>query len=382
MSNRKSRHAIWIAVAAGAVVSVLLGWLTSWENFFLAYLAAVLLPWSLSVGSLAWLLTISLTGGRWGIAIWPALVTHARLMPLVALLFVPWAIGIDQVYPWSADDYFTRFENTSHRQWFYQTPFFLLRTVGYFALWSVLAWAVRRGGSGGGESGNQDDGFATVRGGSLVAGIGLVATVLSVTWACIDWIMSIDPFFASTLFGIWIGSGAMLAALAASIATRCFAVKVEKPETVLGDLSGMLLAMLMLWAYFSWSQFLIMWSGDLPIEAQYYLVRSRGLWAIITPAVALLGFAVPFLCLLSYRFKRTAKWVGVLAISLIVVRGVELCWIVLPAADGQSSLLRLGMTVPLAATLLAIYGLLFSAAFKRSPNRRRDDVSPEQEIGS
>ncbi|MGN6136975.1 MAG: hypothetical protein ACTHOU_21035, partial [Aureliella sp.] len=149
---------------------------------------------------------------------------------------------------------------------------------------------------------------------------------------------------------------AMLAGLSAAIAGVGFWPRWlpgrAVPEKKLADLSSLLLAMLLLWAYFSLSHFLIMWSGNLPDEAEYYLVRSASWWGVVTPLLAVLGFVVPFLCLLSYRFKRSPKMVGSLALSLLVVRAVELAWFILPADDNASAALRGRLMIP--ALVLAV----------------------------
>ncbi len=157
-------------------------------------------------------------------------------------------------------------------------------------------------------------------GGQAVAGLGLIAILLTVTWAGIDWVMSFDPFFTSTLFGAMIGIGAMLAAMSATVAAVCFWQPLHGAATddkTIGDLSNLLLAFLMLWAYFSFAHFLIMWSGDLPIEASFYLARTAGIWGWIAPLLSIGGFVVPFLCLLSHDFKRSPRKVGTLAMCLL-----------------------------------------------------------------
>lgn len=317
-----------------ALVLCIVAWVQSPRVFFVSYLTAVLLPWSVSIGSLALMLIYSLTGGKWAQAAWPVLTINAKLMPLVAILFIPVLIGASEIYPWANSDVLTQFENTGHRQWYFEMPFFVIRTMAYFALWiglSVLA------GKNPIRPINQG-----------LAGLGLIAILLSVTWAAMDWVMSFDPFFASTLFGALIGIGAMLAGMSAAVMGVCFGPQaqrrttgVEKNESgeiedkPLADLSSLLLAFLMLWAYLSFGHFLIMWTGNLPIEAAFYVARNEGVWKWLTPVMSLLGFVVPFLCLLSYDFKRTPLYVGGLAVALLVVRQIELCWMVLPVTQGS-----------------------------------------------
>ncbi len=135
--NRRILILAIVAVAGCAIA----GW-SAPQPFFKAWLAAAMLPWSVSLGSLTLLLIVCLTGGRWGQAAWPWLAMNARLMPLVALLFVPWLFGIHTIYPWANSDILGQFEHTENRQWFFQVPFFVGRTVFYFLVWSVLGCMV------------------------------------------------------------------------------------------------------------------------------------------------------------------------------------------------------------------------------------------------
>ena len=190
-------------------------------------------------------------------------------MPLVALLFVPWLFGIDLIYPWANSDILTQYENTENRQWFYQTPFYIWRTIFYFAVWTTLAWlcvGVRPPQLSGKTL---DWPPSRVAGGQPVAGLGIIAVLLTITWAGFDWVMSFDPFFGSTLFGALLGMGGMLAAMSAVVAAVCFWPPLHDAsldDKTIGDLSSLLLAFLMLWAYFSFAHLLIMWTGNLPLE--------------------------------------------------------------------------------------------------------------------
>lgn len=339
-SKRAPRVQIGIAVATVAAIALCaIAWIFVPVSFHLAYLAAVLVPWSVSLGSLSLALTFVLTGGKWGRACWPWLVLNARLMPLVAILFIPWFIGINDIYPWTKPDFFASMEHTSHRQWFYQTPFYIGRTIGYFVIWSILGWMIS---SVPGGRRRQEADLApsevpsrSMIGGQPAAGLGLIAIILSVTWAGMDWVMSFDPLMGSTLFGGMIGIGAVLCGMSAVVAAICCWPPLHgtaRDDKTFGDISNLLLAFLMFWAYFSFAHFLIMWNGNFPTEALFYGARVEGIWGWITPILALGGFVLPFLCLLSHDFKRSRIAMGTLAIGLIFVRLIELWWMVLPAA--------------------------------------------------
>jgi hypothetical protein len=388
LSQHRGPRIGWLAVVAIVAIAVCCAaWIYAPRQFYLAYLAAILLPWSISMGSLALLLTFGLTGGKWGRAAWPWLATNARLMPLVALLFLVWLLGIKYIYPWANSDILSQFKNTANRQWYYQTPFYIGRTVFYFAIWSALAWLA----TGFSSRRNTDTDRSQespepqahlemqIIGGQPIAGLGLIAILLTVTWAGNDWVMSFDPFFKSTLFGALIGMGGMLAAMSAAVAAVCFWPRLHEAandEKAISDLSGLLLAFLMLWAYFSFAQFLIMWTGDLPIEARFYVLRSQGIWAWIGPVLALGGFALPFLCLLSFDLKRTPKQVGTLAVCLLFVRLVELWWMILPAGGDQDYSGLHWAVIPATVAVVAIYLLALVWFVRRGePLARREVLS-------
>lgn len=312
-----------VAAAAGGIAAV-----TDPETFFPGYLVAVIWVWSLSLGGLALALMFHLTGGRWGEAGRPWFDVAARSMPLVALLFLPLAFGLHHIYPWTQHNFFVGMDRVEHRRWYYTVDFFLLRSAVYFAVWIVLGLWIA------GLPGSRFRG-RRVAGGQGAAGLGAVALLLTVTWAAIDWLMSLSPLFTSTLFGGLIGGGAMLSGMAfvvLGVAWGPGATAIQQGQDLkpLADLSNLLLAMLMLWAYFSFSQMLLMWSGNLPEEAKWYLERSTGGWQALPIVLAVGGFAVPMAALISSRFKRSPEWLGLLAIWLILVRWVEVDWFILP----------------------------------------------------
>ncbi len=351
------------------------------QPFFMAWLAACMFPWSISVGSLTLMLIVCMTGGRWGMAAWPWLAINARLMPLVALLFIPWVFGISIIYPWANSDILTQYDNTENRQWLFQIPFTIGRTVFYFAVWTGLAWFATGGASIkqlvadlAQSFDNSDEKRKIVTSpvvgkSTAVAGLGLVAILLTVTWAGIDWVMSFDPFFTSTLFGALIGMGAMLTAMSAAVTAVCFWKPLQiasVDDKAIADLSNLLLTFLMFWAYLSFAHFLIMWSGDLPEEAAFYVARKSGLWGWIAPVLSIGGFIVPFLCLFSRNFKQDPMKVGTLAVGLLFVRVAELWWMVLPAARGTEPTGLPWATLPATAFVVSIYALALWWMMSRS----------------
>jgi hypothetical protein len=321
------------ALAAGIAGAVLcaIGLFTSPFQFYRSYLWFYLFIVGLSVGSLAWLMLQYLTGGAWGVVIRRPCEAAARTLPLVALMFVPIAIGIPNLYPWSHAKVVAADEILKHKQVYLNVPFFLTRAAVYFAGWILLSWLLNR------WSAREDrEGAARVHGKmAALAGPGLIFWGFSVTFMSVDWVLSLDPHWYSTMFGMLFMAGqglssmAFLIALLVLLSRRLPMSEVLTPRH-LHDLGKFLLALVMVWAYFSFSQFLIIWAGNLPEEIPWYLDRLRGGWQYVALALVIGHFALPFALLLSRDLKRNFKLLAAIAIFVLFMRMVDLYWLVAP----------------------------------------------------
>ena len=322
-----------VALAAGIVGAALcaIGLFRSPFQFYRSYLWSYLFIVGVSVGSLAWLMLQYLTGGAWGVVIRRPCEAAARTLPLVALMFVPIAIGIPNLYPWSHAKVVAADEILKHKQVYLNVPFFLTRAAVYFAGWILLSWLLNR------WSAREDrEGAARVHGKmAALAGPGLIFWGFSVTFMSVDWVLSLDPHWYSTMFGMLFMAGqglssmAFLIALLVLLSRRLPMSEVLTPRH-LHDLGKFLLALVMVWAYFSFSQFLIIWAGNLPEEIPWYLDRLRGGWQYVALALVIGHFALPFALLLSRDLKRNFKLLAAIAIFVLFMRMVDLYWLVAP----------------------------------------------------
>ena len=321
------------ALAAGIAGAVLcaIGLFTSPFQFYRSYLWFYLFIVGVSVGSLAWLMLQYLTGGAWGVVIRRPCEAAARTLPLVALMFVPIAIGIPNLYPWSHAKVVAADEILKHKQVYLNAPFFLTRAAVYFAGWILLSWLFNR------WSAREDrEGPARVHGKmAALAGPGLIFWGFSVTFMSVDWVLSLDPHWYSTMFGMLFMAGQGLSSMAFLIALLVLlSLRLPMSEVLtprhLHDLGKFLLALVMVWAYFSFSQFLIIWAGNLPEEIPWYLERLRGGWQYVALALVIGHFALPFALLLSRDLKRSFKLLAAIAIFVLFMRMVELYWLVAP----------------------------------------------------
>jgi hypothetical protein len=321
-----------IAGAAGLGLSVL-GGIFDPAQFFHSYLFAFLFCLGLGLGCLSILMIHHLTGGLWGLVIRRVLEAGTRTIPLAALLFVPLALGLGWLYPWvhpDSGDAALR-EAVEHKHLYLNRGFFLVRAVFYFAAWWTLAHLFNRWSL---ETDRDPQPRLWARMNALAGG-GLVLMGLTITFASFDWAMSLDPRWFSTIYGMLFMVGQALSAMCLVVLVIAWIgrepplARVVKPETV-HDLGKLMLAFVMLWAYVSYSQFLIIWSGNLPEEIPWYLRRLRTGWRFVGLFLVLFHFAVPFLLLLSRPLKRDARWLGRVAGALLFARLVDLFWLIGP----------------------------------------------------
>jgi hypothetical protein len=321
------------ALIAGIVGSVLLfaGLFVNPFQFYRSYLWAYTFCVGLACGSLAWLMMQYLTGGAWGVVIRRPAEAAARTLPLLAVMFLPVMIGIPNLYEWSHADKVRVDEVLRHKQPYLNVPFFLGRTALYFAGWILLSWLLNRWS----EREDREGGLIAHAKMAAVSGPGLIFLGFSVTFMSVDWLLSLNPHWFSTMFGLLIIAGQALSALAFLITILVFLSARAPMNAVLTprhlhDVGKLLLALVMVWAYFSFSQFLIIWAGNLPDEIPWYLMRMRGGWGYFALLLVFGHFALPFALLLSRDLKRNFRLLRNIAVFILLMRLVDLYWVVAP----------------------------------------------------
>ncbi len=321
-----------IAGLAGVVVSIL-GACFDPDQFFRSYLVAFSGFLALALGSMAVWMIHNLTGGRWGTLVRPYLEAASRTLPLLALAFVPVAIGLARIYSWAGAEHT---EELGFRAQYLNVPFFLVRALVCFGCWLLTVLILCLGSRGGRGTSPRAAAFS---------GPGLVIYGLTMTVAAVDWLMSLEPDFASTIFGVIVTTSQMLPALGLAIAVATWmepgrrteggTQKAEEGsaqgEEVWNDLGNMLLTFVMLWTYMMFAQLLLVWSGNLPEEISWYLHRCEGGWQWIDVLLAGFYFALPFLLLLWRDVKRRPERLRLVALAVVVMSFVHEFWLVAPA---------------------------------------------------
>jgi len=317
----------------GAIIGVLgciAGAILEPGRFFASYLFAYVFWTSISLGFLGITMLHHMTSGRWSFLIQRISEAGMRVLPLQALLFIPLLFGLHDLYPWVAR---AGEEAMAVRSSYLNVPFFIVRTVLYFVIWIGMAFLLNR------WSRLQDVSAdpRLTRSLRLLSAPGLLVYAITATFAAIDWTMSLQSEWFSTIYGMLAVTGQVLAALSvAAIVLRVLSTSGPLADVVaprpLNDLGNMILAFVVLWTYMSFSQFLIIWAGNLPDEIPWYLRRLTMGWRTVGLLLIIFHFGVPFFLLLLRRNKRSLLALASIAAGILIMRVVDAYWIVMPGA--------------------------------------------------
>jgi len=341
-----------LGVGGIALVLAIIGAMRSPASFYQSYLMSFLLVLGLTLGSLGLVMLQHLTAGHWGIIIRRPLESATRTLPLIAIFFLPIALfGMKHLYSAWLDPEKTKEEPLSKFQQGYLTQGgFLTRALIYFALWLALMFVFNVLSKQ--QDANRED-RALRRRLKMLAGPGMILYVFAMSFAAIDWVMSLSPHWASTIYGFLFIAGQLISSMAFMIAVVVLLSRTEPFASILQprhlhDLGKLLLAFVMLWAYFDFSQLLIIWSGNQPEEISFYRTRLYGEWGVIAIIVVVFHFFVPFFLLLSQDVKRNAKVLPKIAMWLIVMRLVDLFWMTRPEFTARAVPTWLDLVLPVA----------------------------------
>ena len=341
MTRARVEQGAWIVSGVGLIGSAI-GWIVAPAQFPHAWLAALTgwIGWPL--GSIALVLIHALTGGRWGWVIRPQLVTGIVTLPLVLPALVPILFVLHALYPWMHPEVAAHLDN----QFYLNAPFFFGRGIVYLIVWLGLAALVLR-------TLRHDNPEPILY---RIAPPGLILLALTITFAAFDYTLSMEPRFKSSVYGMLVGTEAVLLALSVAVATAAL-VSGPARSQAMEDLGKLMLGLLVFWAYLDFMQLLIIWQSDLPTEAEWYVRRTTGGWGIVAAIVAGLHFVLPFFALLWPQLQRSRRAMGWVAALLVVIEIPRAWWIVIPAAGRSLSLVDL-------AAMLAVLGVAAAIALR------------------
>lgn len=312
----------WLGLGLGVLAlaaCLLLGLMVSAQQAMLSYLFAFVFFCGLSVGSLALLMVHALTGGAWGHHLRPAMLSAARVLPLMALLAIPILAGMHELYLWSHADVLIHDALLRKQSWYLNPAFFVVRTVLYFVLWGLLlALFARR--------------LARPEKLPRVAAPGLILFAVTSLLAGTDWTVSLLPHWSSSTYGMMFATGWILAAMAwATLVAMCRpGAAAAHPPPLRHDLGNLLLVLVLGWSYLAFMQYLTIWVADMPTENAWYIPRTLTSWAWLGRFLIVFHFAIPFAVLLSRRAKRSRAWMGAVAAMLLTANLADALWLVVP----------------------------------------------------
>lgn len=376
--DRPMRIALIVGIVA-AIVSIAGLFISGPGLFFQAYLYSFMFYLGIALGLLGFLMLFYTVSAKWGLTIRRVAEAGGSTLWLMAVLFIPVIIGLPFLFPWARPAEVAANPTMQYQQWYLNVPFFIIRAVIFFAIWILLSVIANRRSQ---RIMNAPGGDRTLAGGMQTFGaVGSILYLFTMFYASVDWLMSLQPDWRSTAFGLVIVLAQVMTALAFSLV-----VLNVVPGLALGrtwnykttpvpyqDLGALAITLVMAWAYVSFFQMLIVWAGNIPREVVWYVDRLAGGWNIIAILIALFQFAIPFMLLLTIRVRHNLRTLAILGGLLLFTHLVNVFWHVKPAFYPNGFAISwLDIVVPVAM------GGLWLAAFFYSLQRR--PALPESDL--
>ena len=378
---------LWTILGLLASALAILGLFFSGLTTFLqAYLFSYLFWLELTLGSLGIALLVYLTNGTWGyVSRWISL-AGSKTLWLMLILFVPIALGTTHLYPWANPTAVASDPALAHKTPYLNLPFFLIRAAFYFAVWIFFAYrlgnmAQRR------ETYEDPEKLRSFR---SLAAIGIIVYFLTMTFAAIDWVMALEPDWYSTIFGVLIIAAQALSALSLVLLFLPSLARREPLHSLIAtrnyqDLGGLLFSCILLWIYLSFSQLLIIWSGNLPVETSWYVNRTSGGWLSVKLFVLAFQFLIPFVFLITANAKKNPRLMAGISLIILLTRLVDNYWTVMPAFyPKQFTIHWLDIVLPLAigGLWLAVFSWFMNRTSIFIPETKRVTTAPQSEMSS
>jgi hypothetical protein len=311
-------------------------------QLFHSYLLSWFFFTTLGLGGLFFVLLQHLTRAGWSVVVRRLAEACAATLPALAVLAVPLAFGLHDLYHWTHAEAVAGDPVLAHKAPWLDERFFLLRSAFYLLAWSWLAWWFRR------QSQRQDEmgALALTRRMQTASAPAMVVFGITLTLASFDWIMSLAPHWYSTVFGVYIFAGVAIAAFATLI---LLALLLERSGQLAGvvsvehfhDLGKLLFGFVVFWAYIAFSQFMLIWYANMPEETGWFAARWTAEWRPVSLALAVVHFAVPFFLLLLRDLKRHRRGLAAAAVWMLAVHWLDLYWLVMPTHYSEGPRLHL-----------------------------------------
>ncbi len=332
-----------------------------------SYLTALLFVTTIGVGSLAWLMLHHLTGAVWSVALRRLLENLTQPLPWLVLLFIPVAMNLGLLYPWADSSRVSADPELARKTVWLNPVLFDVRMAVYLACWSLIASILAR------RSARQDrrDIPASDQAMKSTSAWGMVVLGLTTSLAAFDWLMSLDPHWSSTIFGVYFWAGSLVSSLAALVIVVLGMRALGWLRTTitvehLHDLGKLLFGFVIFWAYIAFSQYFLIWYANLPEETGWYVTRRSGIWNTMSWALVVGHFVVPFVVLLFRATKRSPYWLGFISVWILVFHYIDLYWLIMPAFRPEGDLPH-WLDTSLVLTLTFICAAIVAHACHRRP---------------
>jgi hypothetical protein len=373
------RNTLFLA-ALISVIACIAGYITDPERFFRSYTVAFAFTSAIGLGAFFFVMAMYLAGNAAGVTVRRIMENIMVTLPVGAILFLPLVFGLKYVYPWMHPEIMQASANLRAKSAFLTENFFIWRTFGFFLLWSIWIFSIYR------QSTKQDT-ERSVRQMYIIARFcapGLFLVVLVGTLAAYDWLMSVQPSWYSTMFGLYYLAGGALAFMSvvtlvclgfrrAGILTN--SITIEHYH----DLGKWLFCLTAFYTYIAFSQYLLIWYANLPEETIFYRVRSHGMWLPISLALPFIRFIIPFFILLCRPAKRNLTIIGLIAGWSLIMEFLDLYWVVMPVHYPEGPQIHWLDFATLGATV-SICGLQFWNRFRRNKMVPVGDLRLEQSL--
>ena len=371
-----------LVVGVVAAAATALGAFVDAGSFYPAYLVAWLLWFTVAAGCLGLLMMHHLSGGRWGLVLRRPLEAGARTLPVIGVLVLPLLFGLDRIFVWTDPAKVQASEVLKHKSIYLNAPFFAGRTIFAIVLFSIYAYVLSRRSAAQDREGDGGKAWAMQR----ISAVGFLVFVLVFSFLGFDWLMSLDPYWFSSIYGAIFLAGSAIAAMTFLILVVTYLAGREPMARVYTkkrflDFGTLLFAMVMFFTYLSISQFIIAYQGNLPEEVVWFKERFHGYWAWVATGLLVLHFFFPFLILLSREVKGRAERLAKIAAFVLLMRWVDLVWLSRPTFVQEGNPLSwIDLAAPLGIGGLWIY--FFTRELARQPLLPIGDPKIEEALGN
>lgn len=307
------------------------GWFMDSEQFFSSYLVAYIFWLTFALGGLFFTLLNHLSGAEWSIVMRRFTEATMYSFPLLALFFIPILFGMHDLYHWTHEDVVVKDAILSAKAGYLNIPFFIVRAVIYFTIWFLLSRALYKL-SLKQDKAPDDKIILKMR---QISAPGMILYALTSTFASFDWLMSLEPHWFSTIYGLYLFSGSFLTILSFVILMGLTLRKKGLLTDVFTiehyhDLAKFIFGFIVFWAYIGFSQYFLIWYANIPEETIWYLIRWDNGWYVITMMIVFGHFVIPFLALILRSSKRNLSWLKIVAAWMIIIHYVDMIWLIRP----------------------------------------------------